>query len=251
MANSNKAKKSISFNPFIMLFLVIILVYIANFLIAPGAFEREMVDGRNQVIAGSFHTTERVALSLFDIFRAVPNGLIGSASIVFLVLIVEGSIEIFNKTGAIPSGITRLVKSAGKKSGTLVLTILFSIFAILGGFLGWIEACIPFVPLIIPVVLALGYDTMTAVAVVILGSMVGFAIGPTNTYTVGIAHQIAELPMFSGFQLRFICYLAFCAVSLIYLIVYANKSRKDTSKSLVAGIDVSDLRFDYDAAGFN
>ena len=249
MSNSGKTKKSISFNPFVMLFLVIVLVYILSFLIAPGQFEREVIDGRNQVIAGSFHATERVVLSIFDIFRAVPNGLIGSAPIVFLVLIVGGSIEIFNKTGAIPSGITCLVKSAGKKSGTLVLSILFSIFAILGGFLGWIEACIPFVPLIIPVVLALGYDTMTAVAVVILGSMVGFAIGPTNTYTVGIAHQIAELPIFSGFQLRFICYLVFCTVSLIYLIVYANKAKKDPSKSLVSDVDVSGLRFDYDAAG--
>jgi uncharacterized ion transporter superfamily protein YfcC len=240
-----KKKKNINFNPFVMLFLVIVAVFAASFFVAPGAFERHIVDGRNQVVPGSFHATEKASISLFDIFRAIPNGLIGSASIIFLVLIVGGAIEIFNKTGAIPAGVARLVNSAGKGGGSFVLVVLFAVFAVLGGFLGWIEASIPFVPLVIPIVLALGFDSMTAVGVVILGSMVGFAIGPTNMYTIGIAHQVAELQMFSGFGLRFAAYLVFCSVALAYLMFYAYRVKKDPSRSLVADVDVSDLRFDY------
>ena len=101
MSQQAQQKKKISFNPFVMLFCVIAVVFAASFFVSPGAFDRQMVDGRNQVVPGSFHATEKAELSAFDIFRAVPNGLIGSASIVFLVLIVGGAIEIFN-------GMTRL-----------------------------------------------------------------------------------------------------------------------------------------------
>lgn len=243
--SSGKTKKTLNFNPFVMLFLVIVIVYIASFFVSPGTFDREVVDGRNQVVPGSYHSIEKKILSPFDIFRAIPNGLIGSANIVFLVLIVGGAVEIFNRTGAIPAGVNRLVNGAGKKGANFVLVVLFAIFAVLGGFLGWVEAAIPFVPLVIPVILALGFDSMTAVGLVILGSMVGFAVGPTNMYTIGIAHQVAELPMFSGFGLRFIVYLVFCLVALIYLLIYANRTKKDPSKSLVKDIDVSDLKFDY------
>ncbi|MDR1875927.1 MAG: AbgT family transporter [Synergistaceae bacterium] len=246
-ATAEQKKKNFNFNPFVMLFLVIIVVFAATFFVEPGAFDRQVVDGRNQVIPGSFHATARSSLSWFDIFRAVPNGLIGAASIVFLVLIVGGSVEIFNRTGAIPAGVARLVNVSGRGGSAYVLIVLFAVFAVLGGFLGWVEASIPFVPLVVPIVLALGFDSMTAVGVVILGSMVGFAVGPTNVYTIGIAHQVAELQMFSGFGLRFAAYLVFCAVALAYLLVYACRVRKDPSRSLVAGVDVSDLMLDYAA----
>ena len=242
-------KKHIEINPFFLLFLVIIAVFAASFFIAPGTFNRHVVDGRNLVIPGSFHTISRDALSFFDIFRAVPNGLIGAGSIVFLVLIVGGAVEVFNRTGAIPAGVSRLVKASETYHSSFVLILLFSIFAVLGGFLGWIEASIPFVPLVIPIVLALGFDAMTAVGIVILGSMVGFGIGPTNMYTIGISHQVAELPMFSGFGLRFAAYLVFCGAALAYLMRYAYRVKNNPARSLVADIDVSDLKFDENMRG--
>lgn len=244
---ANRTQKTLSFNPYVLIFSMIVICAIASFFITPGAYDRAVMDGRSVVLPDTYHAVKSSGLSLFDIFRAVPNGLIASANIVFLVLIVGGAIEIYNKTGAIPTAISRLVSIAGQKGDILVLTILFWIFAVLGGFLGWIEASIPFVPLVVPIILALGFDAMTAVGVVILGSMIGFAIGPTNMYTIGIAHQIAELPIFSGFGLRFIAYLVCCFVSLAYLIIYARRVKKNPASSLVADIDISDLRLEYSA----
>ena len=250
-SSTPKKKKPLEFNAFFLLFLVIIAVFIFSFIVSPGAFDRQVVDGRSQVIPGSFHEITRASLSFFDIFRSVPNGLIGAGSIVFLVLIVGGAVEVFNKTGAIPAGVSKLVKASETFHSSFVLILLFAIFAVLGGFLGWIEASIPFVPLVIPIVLALGFDAMTAVALVILGSMVGFAIGPTNMYTIGIAHQVAEMPLFSGFGLRFIAYLSFCGVALAYLMFYAYRTKNNPARSLVADIDVSDLKFDQQASRDN
>lgn len=237
--------KAITFNPFVLLFSIIVVCAVVSFFIEPGAYERIMSNGRSVVVPGTYHGIPRPDISFFDVFRAIPHGLIAGSSIIFLVLIVGGAIEVYNQTGTIPTGIARLVNIAGQKGGTLVLIIIFWIFAILGGFLGWIEAAIPFVPLVIPIILALGFDAMTAVAVVVLGSMTGFALGPTNMYTIGIAHQIAELPMFSGFGLRFVAYLCFTAIALIYILVYAYRVKRNPARSMVSDIDLTDIQMNY------
>lgn len=249
MANKEKKEKRIiTLNPYVMLCGVILVCFIVSFFVQPGAFDREVVDGRNVVVAGSYHPIEKESLTFLDLFRSIPNGLVGSATVVFLILIVGGAIEIYNQTGAIPAAISRFVSASEGKSGTAVLVILFTILAVLGGFMGWIEASIPFIPLIIPIILALGYDSMTAVAVCILGSMVGFALGPTNMYSVGISQEIAELPMFSGIGLRSVAYVVFCTVAIIYIIIYANKVKKDPSKSLVKDVDISDIKVDFSSS---
>ena len=237
-------KKGIKINAFCLLFCVIIICALASYVITPGTFERQIVDGRTVVVPGSYHVIEKAALSPLAIFNAIPNGIIGAANMVVLILLVGGSIEVYNKSGAINAGIGKLVKSVGSKGGPLVITVFFAVFAVLGGFLGWIEVCIPFAPLIIPILLALGYDTIVAVSILVLGLMVGFAIGPTNIYTVGIAHQVSQLPIFSGIKLRLIAYFIFTGITLIYILMYAAKIKKDPEKSYMKGIDVSDLNVD-------
>ena len=246
-SEASKQKKGFDFNPFFILFLVIVCVYAASLFVAPGQYERHVVNGRTLVIPGSYHAVEKADVNVFDIFRSVPEGLIGAANIVFLILIVGGAVEIFNKTGAVPAGVARLVAYSKKREGSdvIVLILLYTLFAILGGFLGFAETAIPFVPLVVPIILALGYDSMVAVGVVFLGCLVGFAVGPTNVYTVGVAHGVAELPMFSGFGLRFAAYVTFCFVGLCHVLWYARKTKKDPSRSLMAGVDISDLKINY------
>lgn len=236
----------LNINPFVLLFSIIILISISSYIINPGAFERQIINGKTIIMTGSFHSIEPRPISLIQMMKSIPEGLIASSSIVFLVLLVGGSIEVYNTTNCINIGVNKLISKVGNKGGTFVLFLIMSILAVMGGFLGWIEAAIPFVPIIIPIILALGYDAMTGVALCILGLMVGFAIGPTNMYTIGIAHQISELPMFSGFSFRFIAYIVFCLTAFIYLLCYANKVKKDPSKSLVKDIDVSSIKINVD-----
>ncbi|MDR1730664.1 MAG: hypothetical protein LBR61_01080 [Synergistaceae bacterium] len=240
-------KKGLDLNPFFILFAVVVLVYVAWFFVSPGAYERQVVNGRTLVIANSYHPVDRTSVAFIDVFRAIPNGLIGAASIVFCILITGGTIEILNKTGTISAGVSKLVSYSKQHEGSsmIMLGVLFAFFSALGGFLGFAENAIPFVPLVVPLVLALGYDAMTAVGVVFLGTLVGFAVGPTNIYTVGVAHQVAELEMFSGFGYRFVVYLIFCVVGMAHLLWYAHKVHKDPSRSYMIGIDDSDLRVSY------
>ena len=171
-----KSKKPLSINPFVIIFYVVIVCGLLTFLITPGILE----DG----VYTPLPRNEFNFNNLFNIFRAIPYGIKDSANLVILILVVGGALEIYNRTGAIDAGISALVTKFGKGSNTMLLVLLIVVFSAIGGFLGWIETLIPFIPLVISFLLALGYDSMTAVAVCIVSTMGGFVAGPTNLYTV-------------------------------------------------------------------
>ncbi len=237
-------KKSKAINPFVLIFTVVVVCGLLSFIITPGTLE----DGVYTALPKNTFNFNNI----FNIFRAVPYGLKDSANIMILILVVGGALEIYKRTGAIDAGISSMMNKFGNSSQTMLLVVLIVVFSAIGGFLGWIEVLIPFVPLVIAVVLALGYDSVTAVAVVIVGAMGGFIAGPTNLYTVGVANstlqRIGILPeggdVFVGLGLRVVVWVAITVVSTIYILYYANKVRKDPTKSLVADIDVSDIQID-------
>ncbi len=240
---TEEKKKNKNVNPYLLLFLVIVACGILSYIISPGAFVRETVNGRTVIDPSSYHVVERTPVSFLDFFKAVPEGLIGAGNVVFLILIVGGSIEVLNRSGALGMGINKLIEKFGDK-GNAMIVIIMIFFSILGGFLGWVEAAVPFVPIIIPIIIALGYDAMTAAAVVILGLLVSFSVGPTNVYTVGVAHEVAELKMFSGFQYRTIVYVVFVAIAILYTLRYARKVKKNPELSLTKEVDTSKMAID-------
>ena len=245
----DKNKKPIKLNPFVIIFYVVIVCGILTFLITPGTLENGVYTPlpKNEL---NFN-------NLFNIFRAIPYGIKDTANLVILILVVGGALEIYNRTGAIDAGISSLVTKFGKGSNNaLLLALLIVVFSAIGGFLGWIETLIPFIPIVISFILALGYDSMTAVAVCIIGTMGGFVAGPTNLYTVGVCNGIIQkmglLPegsdVFVGLEYRVIIWAVITLVSVLYIMAYAIKVRKDPSKSLVADIDVSDIGLNAEKA---
>lgn len=237
-------KKNLNLNPFVLIFSVIAVCGILTFIITPGT----LVDG----VYTALPKNEINFDNIFNIFRAIPYGIKGSVSIVILTLIVGGALEVYKKTGAIDNGISTLVRGFDEKRSSLLLVVLIIAFSAIGGFLGWVETLIPFIPLVVAVVLALGYDPITAAAVCIVGAMGGFIAGPTNIYTVAVANGVLknmgilaeEESVFTGIGLRIIVWMLITALSVIYISVYAARTKKNPEKSLVKGIDVSDIKFD-------
>lgn len=238
-------KHVIEFNPILVLFTVLILCAIATWFVSPGAFDRTELNGRTIVVADSFHQVVKTPINLFDIFRAIPYGLEGAAGMMFLVLLVGGAIEIYNKTGAIDLGLSKILKLSDKIGSQFILIIIMFIFSCIGGMLGWSEQIIPFVPIIVSLCLALGYDSLVGMSVCAFVCMIGFSVSPTNMYTVAIAHEIGELPMFSGMGFRIIILVVLELVCWVYILRYASKVKKNPDASIMKGIDVSSLKKDF------
>ena len=194
-------KKAGSINAFVIVFGVIIFCWVLSFFISPGAFDRQVLNGRTVVVANSFHSVTKVYLGPEAIFQAIPNGLVSSGSMMFLVMLVASCIEVYKRTGTLDKAVASVLTKSDTLGSEKILVAIMIVFGCLGGFLGWNEQIVPFIPIIMSLCLALGYDLMTGIACSAMVDMISFSFSPTSVYTVGISDEIAELPMFSGGKL--------------------------------------------------
>ena len=241
---SNK-KQGINFNPFIVMACMVVACAAASYVISPGAYDREAINGVTRVMADSYHPVERTPVTLFQIFKSLPEGLTATANMMFVVMLIGGVVQIYSETGVMAAAINSVL-NVKKVSSEAIISLIMIAFFIIGGILGWSEQIIPFVPIVISLTLALGYDSLVGMAISGFACLISFAVGPFNVYTVGTSHTIAELPMFSGWQLRICALAVICVLSLFWVLRYARKIKKDPSKSLMADVDTSDLRIPTD-----
>ncbi|EGY80622.1 YfcC family protein [Peptoniphilus indolicus] len=241
----NKDRKKIKFDAFVIIFLVIVFCYFLTLVVPSGEFQREEVNGVTTVIANSFHATEKTYLGPQAIFQAVPEGLTSSASMMFVVMMVAGCIEIYKRSDAINKLVSALLSKADRFGSEKILSLIMVMFGCLGGFLGWNEQIVPFIPIIISLCLAMGYDVMTGIACSAMVDMISFSVSPSSVYTVGISHEVAQLPMFSGFAFRFILLVIFNIIMQIYVLRYARSVKRDPNNSYMKGIDDSSFRINF------
>ena len=216
-----KPRKSLSTIALLMILLG--AMCLLTWLIPSGAYQRVDLNGRLVVDPSTFSFIENRGVSLFDYFLAIPNGFVNGVSLIIGFMFINGTMEVINKTGALNIGITRAIKRIGIGRGNIVLVVMFYIFAVLGGFLGFVEGSLPFFPIAIAISIALGYDGMVGVAISMVGAVSGFLCGPTNPSSVAISQSIAGLELYSGIGLRLTLFAVAPLISLVYILWYAKR----------------------------
>ncbi|GGA63983.1 hypothetical protein GCM10007176_05380 [Salinicoccus roseus] len=217
---------------YVILFLVLVATAIATYFVPAGAFEREQVDGVERVVSGTYESTAQDPVGFMDVFMALQTGMVESAGLIFLVLFAGGMFEVVERSGAITGGIMSAVdKMRGRE---FLLIAVISILFALGGATGAVaNSVIPFVAIGVMLARALKLDAIVAVSITFGATFIGFAAGFLNPYTVGIAHAIAELPLFSGMLFRVIAFILLVGVTIWYTWVYAKRIMRDPSRSLM------------------
>lgn len=222
---------------FMIFFMILIATALLTHVIPAGTFERITGPGGGQVInSNSFTLTETGGVSFFDIFRAIPIGFIESAGIIALTLVIGGTFAVIRETGLLEVAISRLAYKL-RNRGLLVIPVLMFVFATIDTFIGTPELCLVYIPLIMPLIRALGFDSLTAVAVVLLGSCSGFTASLTNPFLVGISQKIAGVPIYSGIEFRVICFFLTVALVIPFVMWHAWKVKKHPKSSPVYDID--------------
>src|SRR5699024_7567109 len=145
----------------------------------------------------SYTRVEQTPVGLMDYLSAVPLGLEDAAAIVFFILIIGGSFNVLQETGALAAGLNRLSTIGGGKSPWVIPIIMFA-FSMGGAVIGMVEETLMFIPIMIALAMALGYDSLTGLAIVFIGGMSGFSASLINPFNLGVAQEIAGLPLFSG-----------------------------------------------------
>lgn len=77
----------------------------------------------------------------------------------------------------------------------MLIPVLMLLFALGGSTYGMAEETIPFYALLIPVMMAVGFDTVVAVAIVLVGSQVGCLASTVNPFATGVASQAVGISM--------------------------------------------------------
>ncbi|MDT2740316.1 MULTISPECIES: putative basic amino acid antiporter YfcC [Enterococcus] len=174
----------------------------------------------------------------FGFLNFVFEGLVsgdkyGSAvGIVALILVVGGAFGIIMRTGAIDAGIFAFIsKTRGLER--LAIPLLFFAFSFGGATFGMAEEVIPFSMVMVPFVIALGYDSIVAVTVTYVASQVGNAASWMSPFSVAVAQGIAGIPVLSGATFRLVMWFVITALSALYLSLYAERIRKNPMKSEV------------------
>ncbi|MDQ7111327.1 Na+/H+ antiporter NhaC family protein [Staphylococcus ureilyticus] len=215
-----------------LLLFIIVVASLLTYIIPAGEYAREKKDGQTLVISGSYQEVSQHGVSFFDIFRAIPEGLLSGGEIVFYIFLVGGAFGIVHKTGAFENGVNKAMSTLGSYK-VLMIPLTMTIFSILGFSIGLAEETIIFVPIGIIIARTLGYDALIGAAMVILGAASGFIGGMLNPFTVGVAQSVAELPLFSGWGLRSIIYIFILLAAITTVMIYARKVKQDMSKSIV------------------
>ena len=223
-----KTKEKKSINPFVLLFSVLVVMAIFSYIIPAGEYTRNLDDGRNVVVPNSFQTISRTPIGFLDIFSAVHDGMVESAPIIFYVIIIGGMISVMNSTGSLDALLASTSKKLAKKR-LLFISVLVLLFSLGGTLIGMGEESLIYIPIVVPFALAMGYDVLTGVAIVMLGMCAGFTTAIINPFTIGIAQGIAELPMFSGMGLRIALYIILYIAVVAFLYRHGEKVRKDPS----------------------
>jgi len=225
----------------VILFSMVILAQVLTYIIPAGEFDRvENDQGRMQVVPGSFHRThETPALSPGAFLMAIPKGLSDAHAIILFVLIIGGTFAVLRYTGAMDTGMGSLLRRWGNKPFWLVAGGII-IFAAGSSTVGFGEEYYPFVPVLIGMTLALGYDRLTAIAIIMIGYGAGFGAATINPFTTLIAQDIAGLEPASGLWYRLVLFFVFVPIGIHHVWSYAKKVKHDPAASLVADVSIPD-----------
>lgn len=225
-----------------ILLVLIALVAILTWVIPAGEYERVTNEalGREVPVPGTYHEVEANPQGWREVLLAPIAGMYDPASnqaraidVALFVLTIGGFLGVLNKTGAIDAGIGwAMARLRGRE--IWMIPILMALFATGGTTYGMAEESLAFYALLIPVMIAAGYDAVTAVAIIMLGAGIGTLGSTINPFATVIASNAAQIPFTEGIGLR-VAILVLCWLAAVaYVMRYARRVRRDPSLSVVA-----------------
>lgn len=233
-----------------ILAVVTVAIWLLAFLVPAGQYDR---NDSGAPVSGTYHRvddTQSFTDRLNDLFLSPVNGLYGiqdpktrqvgptlsgdlygSAGVFLFVLAIGAFITVVFATGALDRGIALLAHRL-RDRGALLIAAVMVVFSVLGTVEGFAEETLGFYGLLVPMMLALGYDRLVAVGAAILGAGVGVLCSTVNPFATGVASSAADISLGDGIGLRFLMWIVLTTVTVLYVIRYARRVQRDPARSL-------------------
>ena len=211
-------------NTYVIIAALIVLCAVLTWFVPGGTY----VTGEDGTL--SYERVE-AAPQTWQVFSAVYHGFVKQAGIIIFILVVGGAFWLLNATGAVTAGISRFIARVGRRD-KWVLVAITVLFSLAGAVFGMSEETIPFVGIVVPLVVSMGYDALMGMLIVYVASNIGFSAAFLNPFTVGIAQDMAGLPLFSGMGYRVFCWAVLTVLTALFVVIYAHRTRKAPAEAV-------------------
>lgn len=258
--SERKGKRRLSVPHVYTIIAVLMAVFaILTWIVPSGSFERQDVNGREVTIAGTYEPIEKVSIDeegtevdlrqgVFDVLQAPAVGIQQAVEVIAFILVVGGSFQVITATGAITSGMARIVKKF-KSKDILIIPILMVVFALGGSTFGMAEETLPFFAILMPIIMAMGFDSITAFMVVFVGARIGYIASTVNPFNVLISQGILGIQGNPQLWLRVIALVVLTAIAVAWVMMYAHRIKRDPRLSVAYSDDIEKRKeFSVDAS---
>lgn len=229
---AEKVKKKFKMpSSYTVLYIMIAVMAVLTWIIPAGSYQD-----------GVYTAAEANPQGLYDVLMAPVRAMLGTPDnlnptsaaidVAFFIIMVGAFIGVITETGALDVGIAAIVKRFKGKEKMLI-PVLMILFALGGTTYGMGEETMAFYPLLVPVMMAVGFDSLTAVGIILIGSQVGCLASTVNPFATGVASAAAGVSVADGIVLRLIFFVVMVAMAIVFVYRYASRIEKDPTKSLV------------------
>lgn len=225
-----------------VLFLLIALLAALTWIIPAGQYERSMNEeiGREVAVSGTYQLVDPNPQGFVDVMLAPTAGFYDPDSyaanaidVALFVLFLGGFLGVVNATGAIDTGIRSVMQRLEGRE-IWMIPFLMVLFAIGGTTYGMAEETLAFYIILIPIIIAAGYDAVTGVAIILIGSGIGVLGSTINPFATVIASNAAGIPFTDGLLMRVVLLVGGLAICIAYVMRYAMRVKADPTRSVVA-----------------
>lgn len=252
MAEKEKGGLNINVKSFITAIIVIFALMVGTYiltLVIPGGEYAYALDtyGNTIIDVNGYSSVEggipfwKWVLSPFLVLGAEGNGTL--IAVIAFLLVIGGIFNSLDKSGIMKYMLDKMVKRFGGVRYRLMAVITF-FFMAMGSMIGSFEEVVPLVPIVVALAINLGWDALTGVGMSILAAGCGFAAGVCNPFTIGVAQELAGLPMFSDPWLRIVSFVLIYACLMAFIVLYAKKHEKPIEKSNELDSFIADKKMD-------
>lgn len=233
-----------------IIFALMVIFAVLTWIVPSGSYQRQEVNGREVTVAGTYEQSEKTYIDeetgdevdlrqgVFDVLQAPTRGIQEAIEVVAFILIVGGSFQVITKTGAITSGMGRVVRRF-KNKDILIIPIAMVLFALGGTSFGMAVETLPFFAIFMPIMMAMGFDSMTAFMVVFVGARTGYIASTINPFNVLIAQGILGIQGNPQLWLRMIAWVVLTAVAITWVVLYARRVKKNPESSITFEDDIA------------
>lgn len=223
-------------NPVLVMISIVVIAVVMTWFIDSGKYQRQgrlVIPNTYQVIEKNNNLGQLIgatpaaehkasAVSLPQAFMAIPLGIAKQSGLIFMVLFIGGMFGVLNQTGAIDTGLERVL---GITNGNiyLLVPVLMLIFSAGSTFMGLAKEYLLVIPMVVALVNRLGLSNLTGLGIVAIAVKVGYLASVTNPYALSVAQPLLGLPVFSGISLRIAIYVIFLIIGIAFMLLMIRR----------------------------